>query len=210
MFSGFGFLAALGVFYVMLNAEFHQTILMIPLAVAWGLALFALKPMVEEEHHSALYFAFAIMALMLFFLHETYELKGKVRTFPLIIGYSGMVLSALDILSVTNTRVGQFVTRFFGAALEEDQTKHRPISKEFLIFAVMGLGVFIIWLFGFLIASPVFVFLWMLVGGGKTLKLSFYVAVCTLAFIYGLFEMILKYELFQGVVTLWAIEAIWG
>lgn len=210
LFSGIGFLVALGAFYVMLNAGFHQTILMIPVACAWGLALIGLKPMMGDDHHAALYFAFGIMALMLFFLHETYEFKGKVRTFPLIIGFAGVTLCVFDILSVTDTRLGHFVTRVFGAALEQDQIKHRPVRKELLIFAVMALGVFGIWLFGFLIASPIFVFLWMLIGGGKTLKLSLYVGFSTLVFIYGLFELILKYELFPGIITVWAIELIQG
>ncbi|MCZ6637502.1 MAG: tripartite tricarboxylate transporter TctB family protein [Alphaproteobacteria bacterium] len=210
MISGLGFVAALAAFYIMLNTGFSLTVLMIPVFCAWGAALIGLKPMVDEEHYSALYFAFGIMALMIFLLHETYEIKGTGRTFPLIIGYSGLVLSVFDIASITDTRIGHFVTRFFGAALEPDQIKQRPVRRELLIFAVMGLGVFGIWLFGFLIASPIFVFLWMWIGGGKTVKLSFYVGFATLAFIYGLFEAILKYELFPGVVTVWVIELIQG
>ena len=210
MISGVGFVAALAAFYVMFSTGFSPTVLMIPVFCAWGLALIGLKPMVDKEHYSALYFAFGVMALMIFFIHETYEIKGTGRTFPLIIGYSGLVLSVIDISSVTDTRIGRFVTRIFGAALEPDQIKQRKVAREFLIFAVMALGVFGIWLFGFLIASPIFVFLWMWIGGGKSLKLSFYVGFATLVFIYGLFEAILKYELFPGVVTVWLIEIIQG
>ena len=201
-----GFVASLAAFAVMLGLGIHQTVLLIPLGIAWVLALMGLKNTVEENRRAALYFAFAIMAVMIFFLHETYEMKGKVRTFPLIIGYTGMVFSVLDILSVTDTRIGRFVTRALGAALEESEIKHPRISKELLVFASMGLGVLGIWLFGFLIASPIFVFLWMLIGGRKSLKLALYVGLGTFVFIYGLFELILKYELFLGVVTTWIIE----
>jgi hypothetical protein len=61
---------------------------------------------------------------------------------------------------------------------------------------------------GFLIASPIFVFLWMLVGGGKPLKLSLYVGFATFVFIYLLFEQVLSYELYRGVVTTWVMEMI--
>jgi hypothetical protein len=202
------FLVFMAAFAVMAQMGFHQTLLMLPLALAWGVALFSLKPLVDEEKLSALYFAFGIMAFMIFFIHETYEMKGKVRTFPLIIGYTGIVLSVLDIASVTETAIGHFVTRVFGATLDPDEIKPRRVGRELMVFTVMSLGVFGIWLFGFLIASPIFVFLWMLIGGGKSLKLSLYVGLATLVFIYGLFELILKYELFPGVVTTWIVEMI--
>ena len=208
MVSGLGFLAAMAAFFVMLNLGFHQTVLMIPVAGAWALALMGLRPLVEEDQHAGLYFAFGIMALMIFFLHETYEFKGNIRTFPLIVGYSGVVLSVLDIASVTETAIGRFVTRVFGTMLDPDEIKQRRVGRELVIFAVMALGVLGIWLLGFLIASPIFVFLWMLLGGGKSLKLSLYVGMATLVFIYGLFELILEYELFRGVVTTWIMETV--
>lgn len=208
MVSGLGFFAAMAAFLVMLNLGFHQTVLLIPIACAWAVALIGLRPMVAKEHHAALYFAFGIMALMIFFVHETYEMKGKVRTFPLIIGYSGIVLSALDIASVTETVMGRFVTRVLGAMLDPKEIKQRRVTRELVVFAVMSLGVLSIWLLGFLIASPIFVFLWVLIGGGKSLKMSLYVGIATLVFIVGLFEMVLKYELFRGVVTIWIMETI--
>ncbi len=204
--AGAGFLALVAAYFVMLEMGLHRTLLMIPLALALAAALIALKPMVEEEKLSGLYFAFGIMAFLLFFMHETYELKGKERTFPLIIGYAGLVLSTLDVLSVTETAAGRFVTRFFGATLDPTEIKPRAVGRELLVFCVMGAGVLAIWLFGFLIASPIFVFLWMLVGGGKSLKLSLYVGLGTLVFIYGLFELVLSYELYRGVVTTWVLE----
>ena len=205
---GAAFLVCMAGFAVMLQLGLHQTVVMLPLALAWGVALFGLKPLVDDDKMSALYFAFGIMAFMIFFLHETYELKGKERTFPLIIGYAGIVFSVLDIASVTETAIGRFVTRAFGAMLDPDEIKPRRVGRELIVFGVMSLGVLGIWLFGFLIASPIFVFLWMLIGGGKSLKLCLYVGFATLVFIYGLFELILKYELFPGVLTTWIVEMI--
>ncbi len=205
---GLGFLGAMAAFLVMATLGFNRTMLMVPIAGAWAVALTGLRPMVEKEHHAALYFAFGIMALMIFFIHETYEMKGKVRNFPLIIGYSGIVFSVLDIASVTDTAIGRFVTRILGASLDPSEIKLRRVGRELAVFAVMSLGVLGIWLFGFLIASPIFVFLWVLIGGGKSLKLSLYVGFATLVFIVGLFELILKYELFRGVLTIWIFEMI--
>ncbi|MDX1486306.1 MAG: tripartite tricarboxylate transporter TctB family protein [Alphaproteobacteria bacterium] len=204
--AGVAFVLLMAAYLVMLQMGLHRTVLVIPLALAWTAALLGLKPLVEEDKHNALYFAFGIMAFMIFFLHETYALKGKERTFPLIIGYAGVVLSLLDIASITETRAGHVVTRFFGADLDPAEIRPRALTRELAIFLVMGLGVLGIWLFGFLIASPIFVFLWMLIGGGKSVKLSLYVGLATFVFIYGLFELVLKYELFRGIVTTWVME----
>lgn len=204
--AGAGFLVFMAGFFVMLELGFHRTALMVPLAAALAATLVGLRPLVEGDKVNALYFALGVMAFMLLFLHETYGLAGKERDFPLIIGYIGVAFSALDIASVTDTAVGRFVTRFFASALDPAEIKPRAVSRELLVFAVMGLAVLAIWLFGFLIASPLFVFLWMLIGGGKSLKLSLYVGLGTLAFIYGLFEMVLQYDLYPGVVVTWFLE----
>lgn len=206
MARGAAFVLSLAAYFVMLGMGFHRTALMLPLAFAWIVALFGLKPFVEEDKYSALYFAFGVMAFMIFFMHETYALKGKEQDFPLIIGYAGVVFSVLDIASVTETTFGRFVTRIFGAMLDPNEIKPRRVSRELIVFAVMALGVLAIWLFGFLIASPIFVFLWMMIGGGKSLKLSIYVGFATLVFIYGLFELILQYDLYPGIVTTWILE----
>lgn len=206
--AGAGVLAFLAAYLVMLGMGMGRTVLMAPLGLALASTIVALRSVVEEDKHAALYFATGIMAFMLFFLHETYGLEGKERTFPLIIGYGGVALSMLDIASVTDTAVGRFITRFFASALDPTEIKPRAVSRELLIFSVMGLAVVAIWLFGFLIASPLFVFFWMLIGGGKSLKLSLYVGVSTFVFIYGLFEQVLSYELYRGVVTTWVMEWI--
>jgi hypothetical protein len=210
MAMGAAFLVFMAAFLGMAQMGISQTILMAPLALAWAVALAGIKPLVDDDKLSALYFAFGIMAFMIFFLHETYELKGKERTFPLIIGYAGIVLSVLDIASVTESAFGRFVTRVLGASLDPDEIKPRSVKRELVVFAIMGLGVLSMWLFGFLIAAPLFVFLWVLIGGGKSLKLSLYVGFATLVFIFGLFELILRYELFRGVVTTWVLEMIFG
>lgn len=205
--AAFG-LAALA-FFVMLGVGLHQTVLMIPVALAWAAALLALRPMVPERRLTSLYFAFGVMALMLFFLHETYEYPVNVRAFPLIIGYAGIALSILDILSVTETRLGRTVSRVFGAALDEEKLTAPRLGRELLVFLTLGACLLAIWLFGFLITSPIFVFLWMLVGGRKPFLVAALGGVLTLAFIYGLFELVLRYELYLGVVTTWLIENLY-
>jgi len=178
-------------------------------AAGWAAALAALRPLTPSDQRTAFYFAFAIMGFLIFFLYETYQLKGGVRAFPLIVGWAGLALAALDILRLTDTGPGRVVSGFFDVALAPPQ-EGRALSREFIVIAALGCGVLLFWLFGFLIASPLFVFLWMLVWGGKSVRHSIYGGAATLAFIWLLFEVALSYELYRGVMIDRIVEAMRG
>jgi hypothetical protein len=180
-------------------------LLALPALIGWFSLLVAARPLIEREKHTALYFALAVLALMIFFIHQTYGYSGKVRNFPLIIGYTGVAMCLLDIMSLTRTGLGAAITGFFGSHLDLDEVSDRKVSRELYAFAAMGGCVLGIWLFGFLVFSPLFVIMWMMVGR-KTLKASVYGGVFTLIFIYLLFELAFKYELYQGVVFVWLLD----
>jgi hypothetical protein len=179
--------------------------MMTPIALGWVVAIVTMRPLVDRDRHTALYFAFGILALMIFFIHQTYGYSGKVRNFPLIIGYTGVVICILDILSLSNRAIGSAICRFFGSHLDVAEMNNRSVSRELIAFAAMGGCVLGLWLFGFLVFSPVFVGLWMLVGG-KTVKNALYGSVFTLLFIYLMFEVAFQYELFRGVVFIWLFD----
>lgn len=179
--------------------------LALPAIVGWLGALVATRPMVVAERRASLYFAFGFLALMLFFIDQTYGYEGRVRNFPLIIGYAGVVLALLDIVSLTTSSLGTGITRFFGSHLDEEALGGRSVSRELIVFAAMGGCVLGIWLFGFLVFSPIFVLLWML-AGGKSFRASFYGGIFTLVFIYLMFEIAFQYELYRGAVFLWLMD----
>jgi hypothetical protein len=202
--------AALVAMVILEIQKMSPTVMAIPAAIGWGAALWALKPMVPAHKQSELYFAFGVMAFLFFFLHETYLYQGKLRYFPLIIGWTGVLLSTLDILSVTDTRVGAVVNLIFGSVRSESLVEGRQVGREIACFAAMASSVLLIWFLGFLIAAPLFVILWMRLWGGKTFRMSFYGGVSTFAFIWIMFEWLLQYELFRGVAVEWLIERLWG
>ena len=194
--AGFVYLAQNGV---------SATVLMAPAAFLWLTALIGLRPLVDEGKTSGLYFAFAVLALMIYFIHETYGYTGRVRNFPLIVGYTGVVLCALDILSLTNRGVGRFITNFFGSHLDVSELGGRTVKRELIACGAMCGCVLGLWLFGFLVFSPIFVLVWMMIGG-KTLKQSVYGGFFTLLFIYLLFELAFKYDLYRGILFIWLFD----
>ncbi len=176
-----------------------------PAALGWFAVLFATRPMVEADRRPAHYFALSVLALMIFFVHQTYGYEGKVRNFPLIVVYLGIFLCLLDIASLTRHGAGAVIAKFFGAQMEEVDPGRRTVRRELIVFAAMGGCVLGIWLIGFLVFSPIFVIAWM-IAGGRTVRHSIYCGLGTLVFIYLLFELAFKYELFRGVLFIWLMD----
>ena len=203
--SSLAFLACCFMFAYLTFVNVSRTGLMVPVVLGWVVALIAMRPLVDRDKHTALYFAFGVMAVMIFFIHETYGYSGKVRNFPLIIGYTGVVICALDVLSLSNRAVGTAITRLFGSQLDEKEMGGRSVKRELITFAAMGSCVLGIWLFGFLAFTPIFVALWML-AGGKTVKNSLYGGIFTLFSIYLMFEIAFKYELYRGILFIWLLD----
>jgi len=206
--SGAVLLASMVAFVAMYTTDLHQTWMAIPAVIGWAAALYGTRPLVARENTSALYFAYGVMAFLIFFLHETYEFHGKMRIFPLIVGWVGVGLSILDILSLTQLRVARLINTVFGSVTSEPADEGRKPAREIACFAAIAAGVVLIWLFGFLIASPLFVAAWMILWGGKSLRHGLYGGVFTFAFIWLLFEGLLRYELYRGEVVLWLIDWI--
>jgi hypothetical protein len=199
------FLASCFMFAYLAYMGVSRAGLMAPVVLGWIVALITMRPLVNRDKHTALYFAFGVLAVMIFFIHETYGYTGKVRNFPLIIGYTGVVICVLDVLSLSNRAVGIAISRFFGSQLDEKEIGGRAVRRELIAFAAMGGCVLGIWLFGFLAFSPIFVALWMLVGG-KTVKQSIYGGIFTLLFIYLMFELAFQYELYRGILFIWLLD----
>ena len=120
-----------------------------------------------------------------------------------------VVLCILDILSNTDTALGRVVNTVFGTEMVEktDHPAPRKIVKELTIFAWMSGLVLGSYVFGFMVMTIVFVFLWMWILGGRTLTASLYISIATFGFIYLMFSVILRYELFIGVLFEYLIEA---
>lgn len=172
----------------------------IALAVGWLAGLAAARPVVSPGSSSALLFAFAVLGFFMFFVYETYQYEGTVRLFPLLVGYIGIGLAVLDIMSLTASRAGQFVGSIFGAAFDPSNLEGRSVTREIIVILAMCLIVALIYVVGFLISAPLVVMGWMAIAGRKSPLLTLVTGVATFLFIYGLFEVVLRYELYRGLL----------
>ena len=201
------FLASCAMFVYLAYVGVSRTGLVVPVWLGWVTALISMRSIVDREKHTALYIAFGVLALMVTFLHETYGYTGNVRNIPLIIGYTGIVICILDVLGLSNRDLGTAITPFLSRHLEKKEMSGRTVTRALIIVAAMGGYVLGIWLFGFLAFSPVFVVLWML-AGGKTVKNVLYGGLVTLVFIYLVFEISFKFELFRGILFIWLLDEL--
>jgi hypothetical protein len=207
--AGFGmalFCGSCAVFVGMWLTGFRGTALALPAIVGWFAALIASRPLVPEEKRQALHFSFVLAAFFIFFLHETYEYRGSVRTFPLMVGWIGSVLTGIEILAITETRVGRVLGAIFGARPAEIAAGERPVKREVACIAAITAAGPMVWILGFLGAAPVFVFLWMWLWGGKPVRFALYAAIAVTLFIWLLFEFALSYELYRGLAFEWTVE----
>ncbi len=155
------------------------------------------------EKRGALYFALGLFALTVVFIYLSYDYAPGVRLFPLMVGYTSLILCALDLIGLTETGLGRSIDAAFSGKAGEETGKAPKIapklSRQLIAMAWMvglTIGIYIV---GFMVMVPVYVFSSMLFQGKKSVKACAYGAVSATVFIWVMFELLLKYELYRGI-----------
>ncbi len=155
------------------------------------------------EKRGALYFALGLFALTVVFIYLSYGYAPGVRLFPLMVGYTGLILCALDLIGLTDTGLGRSIATAFSGEADEKTgkaPKFAPKLSRQLIAMAWMVGLTIgIYLIGFMAMVPVYVFSSMLFQGKKSFKQCAYGAVSATVFIWVMFEYLLKYDLYRGI-----------
>jgi hypothetical protein len=150
-----------------------------------------------------LYVSLVVLAAMAGFLIWSYQYDPRSRLVPVVVGWAGLVLCALDVIAHLDNRVGRWVgmvlsgTAHGEASADDDKRRFGPeaIACLWMVGATAGVV-----LFGFMLAVPVYVFAYMLLHGGRTVRQSGIAAVVTTLFIWLVFEVFLRYEVYRGVL----------
>ena len=160
------------------------------------------------HRRASAYYILVILAVVILFIVTSYQYKLTDRMFPLMVGYVAVPLLLMDLLALTDSKIGKKLSIFFSAKTPEevdkdaDKTK-RTMAEELKIFGWMGTLVLSIYLIGFLPCTPIFVYCWMRFRGGYSIRQSVYLAIATTTFVYVLFEILLQYELYPGIFLYW-------
>ncbi len=163
---------------------------------------------IPQHRRASAYYILVILAFVVLFIVTSYQYKLTDRMFPLMVGYVAVPLLLMDLIALTDSKIGRKISVFFSAKTPEevdkdaDKTK-RTMAEELKIFMWMGTLVLGIYLIGFLPCTPIFVYCWMKFRGGYSVRQSAYLAIATITFVYVLFEILLQYELYPGIFLYW-------
>ena len=148
----------------------------------------------------------APVLLLLFavgFLLLAYTYEGRTRQVPVLVGWILLVLCILDVIAASATRVGDTVKAFFtGANIGgggDDMTNY-PVGKVALAILWPSAFVALVVAIGFVAAIPIYVFLFIAIQGRGGIRRAVLTSIITTACIYILFEQLLEYEIYQGML----------
>ena len=127
---------------------------------------------------------------------------GEVaRLVPVIVGWAMLVLCVVDILSRLDLPFSQFLRDFWGADFRNREMKHDPALKAEIMQALWISGCVAGMLtIGILPSLPVFVMGYIAVVGGRRWIECIAAGAIVFGFVYVVFEVLLNYELYRGVL----------
>ena len=144
----------------------------------------------------------AMSALVLVFivgyLVESYTYGEDERTVPLLAAWATLAIYVLDVLVMSDTRLGRFVAIVFPRVRGPlDRSPAKAAASLFAWFTGLAVGIY---LAGFLITIPFYVILSLRIRGRRSYKTAVIFSTCVFAVVWVVFEWLMGYELYRGVL----------
>jgi hypothetical protein len=138
------------------------------------------------------------------YLGAAYQYSPDARAAPLLIGWTVIVLAALDIVSRTQTPIGRALSGVLNPVTNRPRHGHgaEPQSAAKQIMAIAWIAGFVaaFALIGAALAIPIYVFAATRWRGGRPFAVCLLSAALTLAGIWFLFAWLLRLELYPGLL----------
>ena len=138
------------------------------------------------------------------YLGAAYRYSPEARAAPLLIGWTVIVLAALDIVTRTQTPVGQALAGFLNPVTNRPRHTHgaepRPAIDQITAIAWIAGFVAAFALIGAALAIPVYVFAATRWRGRRPFAICLVSAGATLGGIWFLFAWLLRLELYPGLL----------
>ena len=144
-----------------------------------------------------------LLVSSIFFLSWSYIYDVRARQAPVLVGWSMVILCILDIIATSETTIGQAVKSFFAGKIVGESSAQSDGWRLSKIFAAMAWPVAfvgLVFVFGFVPVIPFYVFFFVVLQGRKGIRQGFWAAVGTTLFAYVVFEKLLRYEVYKGVL----------
>jgi formate hydrogenlyase subunit 3/multisubunit Na+/H+ antiporter MnhD subunit len=139
-----------------------------------------------------------LIGLLIFF---SYDYGETARRLPLIIATATLALLILDFLSRPPGKVGRIIRLSLGAGFQDPELKRDPQWRSEIVQVIwVAFCVISILLVGILPTIPIFIFLYMVTNGKQTVVSGLTVSAITLLLVAIVFELLLEYELYRGLL----------
>ncbi len=123
------------------------------------------------------------------------------REFPVLVSGAAVLLGVLDVLAHTGTAAGRWIAAALAGGTAPAPEPRRRLPAEALAVAWVAAALALVVVAGFLVAIPVYVFAYLILHGKRTLRVSLIAAVATTFGIWLGFEILLRYELYGGMLS---------
>lgn len=134
------------------------------------------------------------------FIMSAYRYDARGAEFPLIIGWVTLMLCVVDLFASLPTQIGGWLSSILHKSRSTPDDKTPASGREAGGILWIGAMVALVWVFGFLIAIPIYSIAFMTLNGRRPLVSSTIAAGITTLFVYVVFEWLLRYELYRGLL----------
>ncbi len=149
-------------------------------------------------------FALVMTGLFAFVVGSAWTWQGSQRIFPLLMGIPGLLLSIVAVFRTLRQLSGSKEAQFRGLDLFENPADRQiHLARSAIIFGwIFGLGG-LVWLTGFRIAIPIFVFTYVKFQGREGWLVAAGITLGVLVMVIGFFGLVLAYPWPQGAIQRW-------
>lgn len=145
--------------------------------------------------------AVAILVLAVSALVVAQGYSETSRRFPTMVAIALIVLGAIDLYSRFGIVGSRFLNDFWGSGFDAREMTHNPrFRDELALLGWVGLVFLGMAVMGILVATPLFTFLFVWRRSGRGLMHAVLAGLIVLAFEFVVFEWVLNYELYRGLI----------
>lgn len=142
-----------------------------------------------------------LIVLSIVMIVWSYGFNETARTVPLLVGYGLLFLSGIDFYCRLDLPFANLLSDFWGADFRNPEMSHNPDWKAEAAQILWITGcVAAMLLIGILPTAPLFVMSYMAVNGSRRWPECLAGGAAVFGFVYVVFELLLDYQLYRGVL----------
>ncbi len=149
-----------------------------------------------------------LLVVAVFYCVASFQYSPSARAMPLGVATLALVLVLVDLISLGEGRISRIIRRIFQGSgapapvpgLDGQAGQRFPPARELAAFGWIIAFLLLAIALGFYIAIPIYVTAYLRFYGGKSVLVAAATGLGLVAALYGMFELLLGYEVFEGLV----------